>query len=485
MPLAASEFMANDICLPGPQNEVDCQLIVGPVAPLRRIVGSSAQGASVLFLADDFEAELAEVRVSMDEVGVFDRALSAEQVNDLATVASPFPVEVQALVDGVAVPCTSSESCFFQASLAFESTPVLTRVYNATGYAPTIHAGEGVMVSGIGFASSHGIAASVGVSSCSVDSDSINESGFSCDTASDSVGRNAVSALVPGVGAAEAWNSQYQADESENLMVTARPTVTAVSPSALSLEGGARVTIDGIGFAASGVGRNSVRIGTVDCVVVSATVNRIVCDVPESTTSIQDVAVVSVSWYPGSGSTGALTAQSDCDASMSDVVGECTSSLTMAATPSFGSVSPSIGRAGDSMTLEVTGLADDAQVTVTFASHDENSEDAACIVQSVNGSTITCTIGEGFGPRFVKVSTASGLARGSAQFEYAVAMDSAVPASGSLGGAAAAAGLTVTGSGFRGSRSGGDRLYIGSEECLVDADASSASSLRCSPEATF
>lgn len=277
--------------------------------------------------------------------------------------------------------CTSRAGCAFQYDAA--STATVTSVSPDTISGPTT-----LTITGTQFGTS-GVTVSVGGETCTVSS--ATDTQIVCAIASAPVGSRDVDVFVSGIGKAF-----------PTVKVSSADALTSITPSSGSTEGGTNVVINGNGFVFN---KTSVTIGGQDCEVTGSTLTSIECVTPAGTAGGQVVTVIS----DGTTYTSTLTFTYDT-----------------AKTPTVTSVSPTSGKAGDSITISGTsfsGTSSDNVVTLGGST---------CTVTSATSTSIACTLGtKSPGQYDVEVSVATfGNAQSSATFSYTVSATSINPSTG-------------------------------------------------------
>ncbi|XP_046549966.1 LOW QUALITY PROTEIN: fibrocystin-L-like [Haliotis rubra] len=237
-------------------------------------------------------------------------------------------------------------------------------------------------------------------------SGSVTDTTFDCAVGDVSVGNHDVEVVVAGKGTA-----------TPTVKVESSAVISGITPTTGSVNGGTFLTINGNGFVD---GKTTVQVGGEDCVVSAVTPSQVQCDTSSHATGAVDVVVVSKgTTYPTS--TAAFT-------------------YDTAATPTFTSVSPNTGVAGDVITVTGTGF------SATAADNAIVINDVTCVVTTATATTATCTLGnQATGTYPIKVVVAGKGATTDLTFTYEVDLTTISPSRGSVAGDQK---VTITGKGF-------------------------------------
>ncbi|XP_048254422.1 fibrocystin-L-like isoform X3 [Haliotis rufescens] len=237
-------------------------------------------------------------------------------------------------------------------------------------------------------------------------SGSVTDTTFSCAVGDVAVGNHNVAVVVAGKGTA-----------ATTVTVESSAVISGVTPSTGSVNGGTVLTINGNGFV---VGETTVQVGGEDCVVTAVTPSQVQCDTSSHAAGAVDVVVTSKgTTYP----TKAAAFTYDA-----------------AATPTFTSVSPNAGVAGDVITVTGTGFSTNAAENAIVIN------DIKCVVSAATATSATCTLGnQATGTYPIKVVVAGKGATTESTFTYELALTSISPSRGSVAGDQK---VTITGKGF-------------------------------------
>ncbi|XP_067676837.1 fibrocystin-L-like isoform X2 [Haliotis asinina] len=269
---------------------------------------------------------------------------------------------------------------------------------------------------------------------CTV-SGSVTDTTFDCDVGDVPVGNHDVKVVVAGKGTA-----------TPTVKIESSAVISGITPTTGSVNGGTILSITGNGFVD---GETTVQVGGEDCVVTAVTPSQIQCDTSSHAAGAVDVVVVSRgTTYP------TLPAAFTYDT---------------AATPTFTSVSPSSGVAGDVITVTGTGF------STTAADNAIVINDVPCVVTAATATTATCTLGnQETGTYPIKVVVAGKGATTDSTFTYEVALTSISPSRGSVAGDQM---VTITGKGFV---TANTTVEICGEDCpAVDTKGQSATQFIC------
>ena len=201
--------------------------------------------------------------------------------------------------------------------------------------------------------------------------------------------------------------------------ITSEAALTTISPTEGSINGGLLLTINGNGFGT--LHSTFVTVGQVPCEIAEISTSVIRCNTGSQSAGSYLVSVTSAGEsFP----TKPFTANS-------------------ASTPVINSVTPTSGKAGESITVQGTGFS-----TVPSENHVKIGT-TDCEVTASTGTSITCTLqskAAGTYPMSLRV-TGKGHATSSTDFAYELNIDSVNPPDSSFGGGKL---LTIIGSGFDG-----------------------------------
>ena len=251
----------------------------------------------------------------------------------------------------------------------------------------------------------------VGNESCAVSIASDNQ--ITCTLAGLQVGNHSVKVNVKG----DKGNAVFQSSGLQ--VITSKAALTAIVPTTGSVNGGLFLTLNGNGF------------GTMDS--TSVTIGKVPCEITDIITSV-------IRCKTGSQAEGSYSVLL-----VSDGESFPTTTFTMnsASTPVVNSVTPTKGKAGESITIQGSGFTTDpSQNHLKIGKTD-------CVVTASTATTVTCTLqtkAAGTYPLSLHV-TGKGHATSTTQFTYQLNVDSVSPLESGFGGGKL---LTINGSGFDG-----------------------------------
>ena len=279
---------------------------------------------------------------------------------------------------------TTSQVCSYLYEAA--STPTVTQVSPDTipGSSSTSLTITGTLFGTV----TSDVTVKIGGEACSVSS--VTATSISCSITSAPVGEHNVDVMVSNVGRA-----------TPTVKVNSPDTLTSVTPSSGSTQGKTLITIQGNGFVFN---KTTVQIDGNECDIISTTLTVIKCSTPA-----------------GAGST-TITVESNGVTYQSTL----TFTYDMASTPTVTNISPSSGKAGD--TITITGT--------MFSSTQSNDivkiDGSTCTVMSATSTSIQCTLGaKSPGEYDVSVDIVSlGRASSSSQFTYFVGAAAISPVKG-------------------------------------------------------
>lgn len=231
------------------------------------------------------------------------------------------------------------------------------------------------------------VSVTVGDKICTVSS--VTDTSIQCDITYLPAGSNAVAILIADVGLSQG-----------TLTVTGETTITSLSSTEGSTNGGSELTIEGNGF----ISGTTVSIDGSDCVVTEVNLNNVTCTTPAHAAGAVKVTVTS---------NGQTYPQQDY-------------TYATGSTPSITAVNPAQGSAGT--TLVLTGQ----NFGATNAENKVSIGGSHCVVTSSSATEVRCTAGvQNVGSFAVVLTVANkGKSNNDQMFEYQLLLSSITPASG-------------------------------------------------------
>ncbi|MGE3610425.1 MAG: IPT/TIG domain-containing protein [Bacteriovoracaceae bacterium] len=354
-------------------------------------------------------------------------ACTAVVVVSSTSITCTSPAHVAGAVT-ITVTNDDNQSASIASAFTYQAAPTISSVSPIVG---PLAGNTTLTITGTGFLS--GATATVAGSSCT-NLTVVNSTTITCQTPAHAAG--AVNVVVT--------NTDTQTVTSNNAYTyQAAPTVTSISPSSGTINGGTSITITGTGFLSGAL----VTLGGVLC---------------SGVTVVNSTTITCITDIHSAGGVSAVVTNSDSQ------TGTLSSAFTYRIAPTVTSVTPSSGPVAGGTTVTIRGSGYYSGASVTF------NGSACSSVTYVDPTTLTCvTPANAAGVVTVAVTNADSQTGSNTAFTYRVA-PTVINISPSIGSLSGGTTITVTGTGFV----SGASVSLGGSNCYGVA-VSNSTTLTC------